>query len=37
MQGPWNATFVKGQGYVDFPETMVQDAVVMDLELPESE
>lgn len=28
-QGPWNATFVKGQGYVAFPETIVHDAVVM--------
>ncbi|KAJ5565148.1 hypothetical protein N7513_001390 [Penicillium frequentans] len=28
-QGPWNATFVKGQGYIPFPETVVQDAVVM--------
>lgn len=26
-QGPWNATFVKEQGYVNFPEVIVQDAV----------
>ena len=26
-QGPWNATFVKGQGYVRFPEVVIQDAV----------
>ncbi|KAJ5611248.1 hypothetical protein N7510_007967 [Penicillium lagena] len=36
-QGPWNATFVKGQGYVGFSEAVVQDAVVMDMELPKSE
>ncbi|KAJ5153025.1 uncharacterized protein N7482_009503 [Penicillium canariense] len=28
-QGPWNATFVKGQGYVRFSEEMIQDAVFM--------
>jgi acyl carrier protein phosphodiesterase len=27
MQGPWLATFVKGQGYTSFPETLVHDAV----------
>ncbi|KAL6903896.1 hypothetical protein GGI43DRAFT_432598 [Trichoderma evansii] len=28
-QGPWNATFVKGQGYVAFSDAVVNDAVVM--------
>lgn len=27
MQGPWFATFVKGEGYVSFPETLIHDAV----------
>ncbi|KAJ5118106.1 hypothetical protein N7448_004247 [Penicillium atrosanguineum] len=27
VQGPWFATFVKGQGYVSFPETFVHDAI----------
>lgn len=28
-QGPWNATFVKGQGYTAFSEAVVNEAVVM--------
>ena len=28
---PWNATFLKGQGYVRFSESVVEDAVVMNL------
>jgi hypothetical protein len=31
-QGPWNATFVKGKGYIAFSEAMVNDAVTMQLE-----
>ncbi|KAL7929215.1 hypothetical protein V8C35DRAFT_200978 [Trichoderma chlorosporum] len=27
IQGPWNATFVKGKGYVPFSETIIQEAV----------
>lgn len=26
-QGPWNATFVKGHGYIKFSEVVIQDAV----------
>ena len=26
-QGPWNATFVKGRGYVKFPEDVIHEAV----------
>lgn len=29
MQGPWFATFVKGQGYIRFPETLVHSAVYL--------
>lgn len=28
-QGPWNATFVKGRGYVAFSEAVVHEAVDM--------
>ncbi|KAK1241037.1 hypothetical protein MKX08_001011 [Trichoderma sp. CBMAI-0020] len=31
-QGPWNATFVKGQGYTVFSEAVVNEAVVMQLQ-----
>ncbi|KAL7917481.1 hypothetical protein ACQKWADRAFT_306746 [Trichoderma austrokoningii] len=30
-QGPWNATFVKGQGYTAFSDAVVNDAVVMEI------
>ncbi|PNP39568.1 hypothetical protein TGAM01_v203910 [Trichoderma gamsii] len=30
-QGPWNATFVKGQGYTSFSDAVVHEAVVMQL------
>ncbi|RFU34005.1 hypothetical protein B7463_g2347, partial [Scytalidium lignicola] len=36
-QGPWNATFVKEQGYVSFSETVIHDAVNMQLDLPKAE
>ncbi|KAF3076712.1 hypothetical protein CFAM422_001828 [Trichoderma lentiforme] len=33
-QGPWNATFVKGRGYVAFSEEIVHDSVTMQLGVP---
>ncbi|KAL6818085.1 hypothetical protein GGI42DRAFT_309332 [Trichoderma sp. SZMC 28013] len=33
-QGPWNATFVKGRGYVAFSEEIVNDSVTMQLDVP---
>ncbi|KAL7911508.1 hypothetical protein GGI35DRAFT_491688 [Trichoderma velutinum] len=34
IQGPWNATFVKGKGYVAFSEEVVNDSVAMQLDVP---
>ncbi|UKZ54309.1 hypothetical protein TrVGV298_008117 [Trichoderma virens] len=36
-QGPWNATFVKGRGYVEFSEAIVNDSVTMKLDIPGQE
>jgi hypothetical protein len=36
-QGTWNATFVKGKGYVRFPETIIQEAVDMTSKVPKDQ